>query len=141
MSVTGDPLLSPPLPVPDPDSAGYWQATREGRLALCRCQECRRWLHPALERCRHCDGKTDFEEASGQGTVFSFIVVRHQAVPGHRVPYVVGIIELAEQPGLHLSAIVDADPAAVTVGAPVRARLVEVGTSGLRAPEFTLTDA
>lgn len=133
-----DPLLTPPLPVPDADSEGYWQATRDGRLALCRCQVCGTWMHPPLERCRYCDGKNAFEEVSGQGTVFSFIVVRHQAVPGHQVPYVVGVIELAEQPGLRLSAIIDADPAAVTVGAAVRARIVAVGESGFRAPEFTL---
>jgi uncharacterized protein len=133
------PALSPPLPRPDPDSEGYWRATRDGRLAVCRCLECRTWQHPALERCRYCDGRTGFEEVSGRGTVFSFIVVRHPMIPGRAVPYIVGIIELAEQPGLHLSAIIDADPDTVTVGAAATARLADLGDSDFRAPEFTLT--
>jgi len=130
--------LSPPIPVPDADSEGYWAAARAGTLAICRCVECKTWMVPPLERCRYCNGRTAFEEVSGRGVIFSYIVVRHQAVPGHQVPYVVGIVELTEQAGLRLSGVIQADPAAVSIGAPVRATMVDVGTSGFRAPEFLL---
>ena len=128
--------MSAPIPVPDADSAGFWAAARDGTLAIARCTECRTWLHPPLERCRRCGGAITFEPVSGDGTLFSFIVVRHPAVPGHEIPYVVALVELAEQPGLRMTAVLDADPDAVKIGMPVRARLVKVGTDGLQAPEF-----
>lgn len=128
--------MTAPIPVPDPDSAGYWDAARAGTLAIARCTECRVWQHPPLERCRRCGGAIDFEPVSGDGTVFSFIVVRHPAVPGHDIPYVVAFVELAEQPGLRMTAVVDADPDTVTIGMPVRARMVGLGADGMRAPEF-----
>jgi uncharacterized OB-fold protein len=125
-----------PVPLRDADSAGFWDAARAGALALARCSDCRTWQHPPLERCRRCGGSIGFEPVSGDATVFSFIVVRHPAVPGHEVPYAVGLVELPEQPGLRMTAVIDADPDAVTIGMPVRARMVRVGASDEYAPEF-----
>jgi uncharacterized OB-fold protein len=95
-------------------------------------------MHPPLERCRRCGGPTAFEPVSGRGRVFSFIVVRHQAVPGHQVPYVVALVELEEQAGLRITGVLQADPDKVTVGAPVEVVLAPIGQAGLRAPEFKL---
>ena len=94
----------PPQPLPDEDSAGFWTATAEGHLAICRCQGCRRWLHPPLECCPHCWDRTAYERVSGRGKLFSYIVVHQPAVPGYRdqVPYPVGLVELEEQLGLRL---------------------------------------
>jgi uncharacterized OB-fold protein len=127
-----------PIPIPDPDTAGFWEATSQGHLALCRCQSCQTWMHPSLERCRRCGGPTAFEPVSGRGRVFSFIVVRHPAVPGHKVPYVIALVELEEQAGLRVSGLVHAEPDAVTVDAPVQVRLAPVGESGFQTPEFEL---
>jgi uncharacterized OB-fold protein len=131
-------LLLPPVPVPDADSAGWWEALAGGTLAICRCRGCRRWLHPPLEACRHCGAPTALEPVSGRGTIFSFIVVRHQAVPGHTPPYVVAIVDLDEQRGLRLTGRVDADPARVTIGAAVRAEIRAIGDSGFSGPTFVL---
>ena len=57
-----------------------------------------------------------FEEVSGDGTIFSYIVVRQALVPGRVPPYVVGLVELVEQPGLRINAVIDADPADVRIG-------------------------
>ena len=130
--------LLPPVPVVDTDSAGYWQALERGVFAICRCSACRLWMHPPLERCRRCGAETAFEGVSGRGTVFTYIVVRHPSVPGFVPPYVVALVELDEQPGLRLSAIVQADPAKVTIGAPVRAVIREIGRSGFSSPVFEL---
>jgi uncharacterized OB-fold protein len=62
--------------------------------------------------------------------------VRHPAVPGHEIPYVVAFVELAEQPGLRMTAVVDADPDTVAIGMPVRVRMVGIGADGMQAPEF-----
>jgi len=132
------PAGTPPVPVPDPDTAPFWEGLRQGKLMLCRCDDTGKWIHPPLERSRFTGGPVHFEAVSGEGTVFSYIVVRQALVPGRIPPYVIGIIELAEQPGLRINAIIAADPADVRIGQPVRMRIVDLGDSGFRVPEFVL---
>lgn len=116
----------PPQPVPDEDTVEFWRALDDGSVAMCRCQQCGCWLHPPLERCPKCWGATAFEAVAGTGELYSFIVVYQPAIPGYRdkLPYVVGIVELDEQPGLRLTGrIVGVEPDAVRVGQRVRARI------------------
>jgi uncharacterized OB-fold protein len=93
---------APPAPLIDADSIGFWEATREGRIALCRCTDCETWLARPIERCNRCGGPTSFDEIAGTGTVYSFIVVHHPSVPAFAalVPYVVALVELDEGPRL-----------------------------------------
>jgi len=118
--------LPPPQPLPDRDTAPFWQATADGALAMCRCQQCAYWHQPPLERCRKCSGLTGFEPVSGLGTIYTFIVQRQPAVVGYidQVPYTVALIELDEQPGLRLPGrVVGIDPDDVRIGMRVRARI------------------
>jgi uncharacterized OB-fold protein len=127
----------PPQPAPDVDSEGFWQATAQGRLALCRCVDCRLWLHPPLERCRHCAGLTAFEPVAGSGIVYSFIVQRQGAVVGYLddLPYVVALVELDGVPGLRLPArLVDIAPEDVAIGMPVEVELVELPGGEFHVP-------
>jgi uncharacterized OB-fold protein len=133
--------LLQPIPVPDPDSEPFWEGLKNGKLMLCRCDDTGRWIHPPLERSRYTGGPVHFEEVSGDGTIFSYIVARQALVPGRKPPYVIGIIELAEQPGLRLNAIIAADPAEVRIGQAVRMRIVDLGDSGYRVPEFVLRES
>ncbi len=131
----------PPQPVPDVDTEGFWQATAEGRLALCRCTECGLWLQPPLERCRRCAGATAFEEVAGTGTIYSFIVQRQPSVVGYQdaIPYVVALVELDEQTGLRLpTRIVGLEPEDVAVGMRVRAELVDLPGGDYKVPVFRL---
>jgi len=114
----------PPQPAPDEDSRGFWQAMEGGRVAVCRCRGCRRWLQPPLERCPRCWEETTYEPVSGSGEVFSFIVVRQPAIPGYRdqLPYVVALVELDEQSGLRLPGrLVGVAPEDVKIGQRVTA--------------------
>ena len=133
-----EPLLEPPVPVPDVVSEPFWSSTASGVLALARCADCRRWDHPPQERCRLCGGAIAFEPVSGRGTIFSFIVNRRQFVPGHPPPRVIALVELEEQAGLRLTGLVGAEPEMVTIGSAVTASLAQVGTSGYMAPVFDL---
>jgi uncharacterized protein len=129
----------PPQPAPDFDTAGFWEATAEGRLALCRCADCGLWLQPPLERCRRCAGPTRFEDVSGRGTVHTFLVQRQPSVVGYvdAVPYVVALVELDEQPGLRLaSRIVDVEPEQVAVGMRVVADVVPLPGGDFHVPVF-----
>jgi uncharacterized OB-fold protein len=133
----------PPQPLPDPDSQGFWQATADGRLALCRCQECHLWLQPPLERCRACGGATAFEPVSGRGRLYSFIVVHQPAVPGYRdkLPYIVGLVELAEQSGLRLPGRIEGVEASkLADGSPLRVEIVDHPGGPYRVPIFRPDD-
>lgn len=134
-----DALRYPPQPAPDPDTRAFWEATASGRLAVCRCRSCGRWLHPPLERCRECGGETAFEEVTGNGVIYSFIVQRQPLVAGYidRTPYVVALVELDEQPGLRLPArIVGADPSEVACGMRVKAEFADLPGGDFTVPVF-----
>ncbi len=127
---------TPPVPVPNPDTQGYWDALAEGTLKLCRCDDTGQWMHPPLERSRYTGGQVHFEEVSGNGTIYSYIVVRQALVPGRQPPYVIALVDIAEQPGVRLSAYIDADPADVFIGQPVKARIVPLADTGFNVPIF-----
>ncbi|MCV7280208.1 OB-fold domain-containing protein [Mycolicibacterium flavescens] len=133
-----NPALLPPVPVPDPDTEQYWEGLRNGKLMLCRCDDTGKWIHPPLERSRFTGGPVHFEEVSGNGSIFSFIVVRQALVPGRVPPFVVGLVELDEQPGLRINAVIDVDPGDVRIGQRVRLRIADLGDSGYRIPEFVV---
>jgi uncharacterized protein len=119
----------PPQPVPDEDSRQFWAATASGKLEICRCQQCKLWLQPPLERCPKCWGETAFEAVAGTGEVYSFIVVFQPALPGFRdkLPYVVGLVDLDEQKGLRLPGrVVGVEHDTVKVGQRVKAELEDL---------------
>jgi len=109
-----------PLPLPDPETAFFWEATAQRKLEILRCQKCKTWVHypkPACWNCSSMDLKP--EEVSGRGTVYSYTVT-HQDVPGYTAPFAVVIVELEEQAGLRMvSNVVDVPPDDVRIGMPV----------------------
>jgi uncharacterized OB-fold protein len=128
---------APLAPHPNPDTAGFWAATANGQLGLCRCDACARWIHPPLERCPACAGPVGFEPVSGRGRVYSFIVVGRVVVPGSAPGDVIALVALDEQEGLRLTArLVGVSATDVEIGMPVRAELVPVPGTELRIPVF-----
>ncbi len=134
---TADATPAPPAPLIDPDSAGFWEAIGEGRIALCRCTQCHTWLARPLERCSRCGAATSFEDIAGTGTVYSFIVVHHPSVPAFAamVPYVVALIELDEGPRLP-GILLDRFRIEPAIGQRVRAELTDLPRADERAIMF-----
>lgn len=110
------------LPQLDPDNEFFWTSGREGVLRFLRCRGCGYYVHPPAPICPACLSRDVTPEAvSGRGTVHSF-TVNHQPWDGSTDPYVIALVELAEQPGLRLTTnLVGCDPAAVRVGMAVEA--------------------
>ena len=131
------PPPAPPAPLSDADSAGFWQATREGRIALCRCTGCGAWLARPLERCQYCAALTEFEPVAGAGAIYSYIVVHHPAVPAfaHLVPYVIALVEFDEGPRLPGILLGERGPG-VAIGQRVRAELTAFPGADERAVTF-----
>ena len=95
----------------------------EPNLLIEHCDACARWVHPRTETCRDCGGPLVARPVSGQGTVFTYTVNFHPYNPDIPTPYVIAIVELAEQPGLRLATnIVDCEPDSVVCGMPVEVR-------------------
>lgn len=82
----------------DPDADGYWEAIVRGRLQLRRCLRCGTHYALPLPTCPQCGGEPATVEASGTGTLYTWVVVRHAFDErlAAEVPYVVGAIELTE---------------------------------------------
>lgn len=126
MSTSRD--ITPPQPTPE--TAPYWAAAREGRLLVKRCNACGE--HHAYPRalCPFCFSEdTVWEEASGQGTIYSFSIMRRA-----KVPYAVAYVTLAEGPTI-ISNIVDAEFDALRIGQPVRLAF-RAATDGQPVPMF-----
>jgi uncharacterized OB-fold protein len=104
------------------------------QLLIAHCDDCARWVHPSSGECRDCGGALVARPVSGLGTVFTYTVNHHPYNPDIPTPYVIAIIELAEQSGLRVAAnIVGCQPDSVRCGMPVDIR-PERGTGG--APVF-----
>jgi uncharacterized OB-fold protein len=111
------------------ESEPFFEAAREQKLLIQRCSACGEHQFYPRKVCVQC-GSFDLEwvQASGRGTVHTFTVIHQQGMPGWRdeVPYVAAIIDLEE--GVRMTSnVVEADPAAVTVGMSVEVTFVDEG--------------
>ncbi len=95
--------IKKPKPRPAPESLPYWQAAREHRLALPKCDECSQHWFPPSRTCPHCLSTSfSFQNVSGKGRVYSFVTFHRVYRPAfeHDVHYVVALVELDEGPRL-----------------------------------------
>ena len=92
-----------PLPALEPRTEAYWRACRAGRLEFTRCVSCRHFIHPSRPICPKCRGRNlDVAPVSGRARLHSYTVNHQRWYPGQEVPYVIGLVELIEQPNLRL---------------------------------------
>jgi uncharacterized OB-fold protein len=112
-----------PVPVPDERSAGFWEAAAAGVLAIQRCEGCGHWAHPPVQVCRVCHGVAPLRATpvSGRGRLRTWTVARTAFLPSFErdLPYVLGDVELEEQPELRIVAVVHGLPEHPVVGEPV----------------------
>jgi uncharacterized OB-fold protein len=102
----------------------WWEATRDLRLLVQRCEQCGHRQHHPRSLCTHC-GSTDvgWVDAAGAGQLFSFTVVCRSASSHFDAPYVLALVDLDEGVRM-LTHIVDADPDTLRCDHPVRVRWV-----------------
>ncbi len=106
-------------PVVSPDTAFFWEGTRQGELRIQQCGDCGALRHPPGPMCVRCGSPSQkYIVASGKGEVFSYVVHHHPPVPGKQLPLVIALVELdegvrvlAEMPGV--------GPDQVGIGMPV----------------------
>ncbi|MEU2740783.1 bifunctional MaoC family dehydratase N-terminal/OB-fold nucleic acid binding domain-containing protein [Streptomyces sp. NPDC007095] len=111
-----------PRPVVNRDNAGFWEGVGRHQLLIQRCGGCGTPRFPWLPGCGACGSpEWDTVEASGDGTVYSYVVMHHPPFPAFDPPYAVGLIELAE--GVRIvSNVIGVPYDKVRIGMPVRLR-------------------
>jgi uncharacterized OB-fold protein len=93
-----------PPPAISEETQAYWDAAGKGKLLVRKCTSCGQAHHYPRTICPFCfSDKTEWVEASGKGTIYSYSVMRRAPVP-----YAIGYVTLAEGPRM-LTNIVDCD--------------------------------
>ena len=107
------------------DNQWWFDAFRSHRLLIQRCSGCSTLRNPPRPMCDRCRSlEWDTVEASGRGTVFSFVVNHYPQVPAFDYPLAVGLIELQE--GTRLVAdVIRIDPSEVRIGMEVEVEFVD----------------
>ena len=126
-----------PLPEITSMNAHFWRSGRHGELCLLRCSACSYYVHPPQPVCPRCLSKdVPPVVVSGRGTLFSFTVNHHPWNPTVPAPYIIGLVEIAEQHDVRLTTnIVGCEPDDVRIGMPVRVNFEQEGE--VYVPVFT----
>ena len=120
-----------PAPVENPETAHFWEAARKGQLLIKRCTACKEPHYFPRSICPFCDGgETVWEESKGEGTIYSYSLMRKSPTG----PYAIGYVTLDEGPSL-LTNFVDTELTALKIGQ--RVKLVWKATDGAPLPFFT----
>ena len=110
------------LPALTPENQHFWTGGAHGELRILCCARCRHLIHPPAPICPEClSRKLEIATVSGRGMVHTYTVNHQSWYPGMVTPFVVAIVELAEQPGLRLTTnLVNCPIERVKIGMPVR---------------------
>lgn len=117
-------MAQPPraLPLLDKDSEAFWTGGKNGELLIYRCAKCRYYVHPPVEFCPECESRqVGPEPVSGKATVGAYSINYRAWMPGLDTPYVVALVEIAEQDDVRLACnIVNCPVDDVYIGMPVK---------------------
>jgi uncharacterized OB-fold protein len=110
------------LPRLTPENEHFWTGGAKGELRFKRCRPCGHYIHPPSPRCPACLSKElEVAAVSGRATVLTYTVNHKEWIPGFPTPYVIAIVEIAEQPGLRLMTnLVNCPAEKIRIGMPVR---------------------
>jgi uncharacterized OB-fold protein len=138
---TAAPALPAPAPVVNPETKPFWDATAEGKLLLKRCLDCDSPIWYPRAFCPECSSlRTEWFEASGRGTVYSY-TVNHRTEGAYKeaAPLVLAYVELEEGPRM-MTNIVGAADSELAIGLPVQVVFHDTG-EGTALPRFRPADA
>lgn len=112
-----------PIPQITPELRPFFDAARQGQLAVQKCNSCGTLRFPPRRMCPDClSNEASWTTVSGQGEVYSFIIMHRVYHPAFatQVPYVVAIVKLQEGAKI-TSNLIGIDPHRVKCGMPVKA--------------------
>jgi uncharacterized OB-fold protein len=121
-------------------SEAFWEATKEKKFLVQRCDACDQAIFYPREVCPTClsSDSLSWRESTGAGTIYAASVQEKPANPmmADRVPYVVALVELED--GIRLmSNVVNCPPYDASVGKAVKLTWEEL-SDGRNLPQFEL---
>jgi uncharacterized OB-fold protein len=129
----------PPMPELTSLTRFFWEGAARHELLIARCADCGFYIHPPRPGCRNClSGTMVPTQVSGRGTVWAYTVsvTAYHPYWTDKVPYVLAVVELDEQPGLGVTTnIVDCPGHLLRVGLPVEVTFQDAAP-GLTLPVF-----
>jgi uncharacterized OB-fold protein len=124
-----------PAPAQNLESKAFWDAAKEGRFLIKRCNACGEphWYPRTI--CPFCHSSdTEWRESKGEGAIYTYSIMRRNTP----VPYAIGYVTLDEGISL-LTNFVDCDLNSLRIGQRVKLKWTPTGDGN--PPVFTFTPA
>lgn len=110
-----------PIPANQPWTEEFWKATKQHKLLIQKCNDCRSLIFYPRKYCPECwSADLGWQEASGKAKVNTFTITRDMVEPKFwgDLPYVLALVDLEE--GIRMmTKIVGCDPESVQIGMDV----------------------
>lgn len=123
-----------PLPVVQPWSKEFWEGTKQNKLMIQECKECKTKIFYPRKACPECwSSDLGWVESAGKGKIYAHTVTMAGVEKkfAEDLPFVIACIDLEE--GIRMmSRIVECDPETVEIGMDVEVAFEKV------TDEFTL---
>src|ERR1700756_275513 len=118
-------------PQPNPETQAFWKAAEEGKLMIGKCSACGEvYYYPRVTPPSCFSNKTELQQASGNGTVYTYSVMRRAPIP-----YAIAYVTLQEGVSM-MTNIVDCDLDQIRIGQAVRL-VFKPSDGGPPVPMFT----
>jgi hypothetical protein len=118
-------------PLPNLETQAFWDAAAQGKLMVGKCSACGRTHYYPRALCPFCfSDKTQLQQASGDGMIYTYSVMRRAPIP-----YAIAYVTLKEGPTM-MTNIVDCDLDAIKIGQPVKL-VFKPSDGGPPVPMFT----
>ena len=126
-----------PSPMSDPMTLPWWEAAAEHRLVVERCSACETTRLPPAPVCPKCrSDRSEWQEVSGNGEVYTYTIVHRPIAADQALPFVIAVITLDDAGGVRMmSNVVGVDPDTVKIGMPVEV-VWEDMSEDLAVPRF-----
>ena len=121
-----------PAPAVTIESKPFWDAATEGKFLIKRCKACGEPHYFPRSICPFCfSDKTEWEQASGEGTIYTYSLMRKSPTG----PYAIAYVTLKEGPSLQTN-IVDCDLEKLKIGQKVKVVFKPTEEGGAPVPMF-----
>jgi len=134
--------------IPDFDTREWWEATRQHKYLVRRCNQCEhKWFPPTFPACGKCASMDiGWFETAGKGILYSYVVVVQPIVGAFvgAVPYIVAIIELdnckeADGTVTRVAGVLTNDESEVAIGLPCEVLYEETNDSKIVMPRWCIS--
>ena len=120
-----------PAPAQNLESKPFWDAAKEGRFLIKKCNGCGEVHWYPRNLCPFCfSDQTVWQESPGEGVIYTYSLM-HRGTP---VPYAIAYVTLDEGPAV-MTNIIDFTPETLKIGQRVKVKWTP--TSGDNPPVFT----